>query len=196
MFLFAGPGYGVGPSSWGIAPGQLAPSDALPSCGAAFAWGGRDRGDRRAMTWARPRAFRRLADHFGVAMGKRQTRSAAWDKPRGNTKHLLDAMPIAYAVIYILARWARRSLQRMGPAVGHRSGGGICKAMNRSLARGGARTDAAVVRIRGAGLFSRPESPFIGMTIGDIEAGTQTGYRAFVERIRRGGAVIEWIWPR
>ncbi|MGV8268596.1 TrkA C-terminal domain-containing protein, partial [Pseudomonas aeruginosa] len=34
-------------------------------------------------------------------------------------------------------------------------------------------------------------SPFIGKTVGEIEAGTQAGFRAFVERIRRGGKIIE-----
>jgi len=113
--------------------------------------------------------------------------------PPDEAKTLLDAMPIAYAVTYIFGTVGSAIiLAQIGPKMLGINLVEACKAYERSLGAG--EVDEGAIKwhqfeLRAYALA--PNSPYIGKRVGDIEAGVEEGYRAFVERIRRDGKIIE-----
>jgi len=109
------------------------------------------------------------------------------------TQALLDAMPIAYAVTYIFGTVGSAIiLAQIGPKLLGIDLVAACKAYEQKLGAGQGAADAThwyEFEVRAYAIAEN--SPFIGKTVGEVEAGTQAGFRAFVERIRRGGKIIE-----
>lgn len=109
------------------------------------------------------------------------------------TKMLLDGMPIAYAVTYIFGTVGSAIiLAQIGPRLLGIDLVAACKEYEQMLgagSAGGAGTEWHEFEVRAYSVA--PNSPFIGRSVGDLEAGTHDGVRAFIERIRRGGKIIE-----
>ncbi|GAA0834771.1 MAG: aspartate-alanine antiporter [Cupriavidus sp.] len=110
------------------------------------------------------------------------------------TKVLLDGMPIAYAVTYIFGTVGSAIiLAQLGPKLLNIDLVAACKEYETMLGAGSASADGATewhdFEMRAYSVAQ--DSPFIGRTVGEIEAGTREGVRAFVERIRRNGKIIE-----
>lgn len=109
------------------------------------------------------------------------------------TKMLLDGMPIAYAVTYIFGTVGSAIiLAQIGPRLLGIDLVAACKEYEQMLgagSAGGAGTEWHEFEVRAYAVA--PDSPFIGRSVGDLEAGTRDGVRAFIERIRRGGKIIE-----
>ncbi|WP_427309549.1 aspartate-alanine antiporter [Cupriavidus sp. H39] len=113
--------------------------------------------------------------------------------PPDEAKQLLDAMPIAYAVTYIFGTVGSAIiLAQLGPKLLGIDLVAACKDYEMKLGageEGEGGTKWHDFQLRAYSIA--PNSPFIGRAVGDLEASTQEGVRAFVERIRRGGKIIE-----
>jgi len=109
------------------------------------------------------------------------------------TKQLLDGMPIAYAVTYIFGTVGSAIiLAQIGPKLLGIDLVAACKDYERELgagAEGEGGTEWHDFELRAYALA--PHSPYIGKSVGDLEAHTPEGVRAFIERIRRDGKIIE-----
>ncbi|MEN5167165.1 aspartate-alanine antiporter [Achromobacter kerstersii] len=193
MFLFA-VGYGVGPQFVrGIAKDGL-PQAIFAAIMALFSLG--------AAAVAAVIAGYDLGSAAGLFAGS-QTISASMGlatdainrlgKSPEEAQALLDAMPIAYAVTYIFGTVGSAIiLAQIGPKLLGIDLVAACKEYEQMLGAGSAaegETQWHDFEVRAYSVA--PESPFIGRAVGDIEAGTQDGVRAFVERIRRDGKIIE-----
>lgn len=193
MFLFA-VGYGVGPqfvrgvAKDGLPQAIFAVVMALLSLGAAVVaaiLAGYDLGSAAGLFAG--------SQTISASMGLATDAINRLGRSPEETQALLDAMPIAYAVTYIFGTVGSAIvLAQIGPKLLGIDLVAACKAYELKL---GAAQDAAggtnwyEFELRAYSVAEN--SPFIGRTVGDIEAGTQAGFRAFVERIRRGGKIIE-----
>lgn len=193
MFLFA-VGYGVGPQFVrGIAKDGL-PQAIFAAIMALFSLG--------AAAVAAVLAGYDLGSAAGLFAGS-QTISASMGlatdainrlgKSPEEAQALLDAMPIAYAVTYIFGTVGSAIiLAQIGPKLLGIDLVAACKEYEQMLGAGSAAAGETQWHDFEVRAYSvAPESPFIGRAVGDIEAGTQDGVRAFVERIRRDGKIIE-----
>ena len=110
------------------------------------------------------------------------------------TRTLLDAMPIAYAVTYIFGTVGSAIiLAQIGPKLLGIDLVAACKDYERQMGAGEAEGAGGMqwhnFELRAYALA--PDAPYIGKSVGEIEAGTREGFRAFIERIRRDGKIIE-----
>ena len=107
-------------------------------------------------------------------------------------KQLLDGMPIAYAVTYIFGTVGSAILlAQIGPKLLGIDLVAACKDYEQQLGAGadGEGTEWHEFELRAYALA--PHSPYIGKSVAELEASTAEGVRAFIERIRRGGKIIE-----
>jgi putative transport protein len=108
-------------------------------------------------------------------------------------QQLLDGMPIAYAVTYIFGTVGSAIiLAQIGPKLLGIDLVAACKEYEQMLGAGAAgdgSTEWHDFELRAYALA--PGSPYIGRNVGDLEASTREGVRAFIERIRRNGKIIE-----
>ncbi|MFC4521356.1 aspartate-alanine antiporter [Cupriavidus pinatubonensis] len=113
--------------------------------------------------------------------------------PPDETGKLLEGMPIAYAVTYIFGTvGSALILAQIGPKLLGIDLVAACKDYERELGAGEAvegSTDWHEFELRAYVLAA--DSPFIGKSVADLEAHTAQGHRAFIERIRREGRIIE-----
>jgi len=114
--------------------------------------------------------------------------------PPDQSKAMLDAMPIAYAVTYIFGTIGSAIiLAILGPKLLNINLEQACKDYEDRL-RGGAEPsseDAQWHQYEVRAYQIAPDSQYIGKTVGETEASTREGVRVFVHRIRRGGQIIE-----
>jgi len=194
MFLFA-VGYGVGPqfvrgiAKDGLPQALFAVIMALFSLGAAVVaamLAGYDLGSAAGLF----AGSQTISASMGLATDaiNRLGRSAE------ETQALLDAMPIAYAVTYIFGTVGSAIiLAQIGPKLLGIDLVAACKEYEQMLGSSRGAADGATqwyeFEVRAYSVA--PQSPFIGKSVGEIEAGTEEGVRAFVERIRRDGTIIE-----
>lgn len=194
MFLFA-VGYGVGPqfvrgiAKDGLPQALFAVIMALFSLGAAVVaamLAGYDLGSAAGLF----AGSQTISASMGLATDaiNRLGRSAE------ETQALLDAMPIAYAVTYIFGTVGSAIiLAQIGPKLLRIDLVAACKEYEQMLGSSRGAADGATqwyeFEVRAYSVA--PQSPFIGKSVGEIEAGTEEGVRAFVERIRRDGTIIE-----
>ena len=193
MFLFA-VGYGVGPqfvrgiAKDGLPQAIFAVVMALLSLGAAVIaamLAGYDLGSAAGLLAG--------SQTISASMGLATDAINRLGRTPEEAQALLDAMPIAYAVTYIFGTVGSAIiLAQIGPKLLGIDLIAACKAYEQKLGAGQGAADATQwydFEVRAYSVADN--SPFIGKTVGEIEAGTQAGYRAFVERIRRGGNIIE-----
>ncbi|HUG56666.1 MAG TPA: aspartate-alanine antiporter [Candidimonas sp.] len=193
MFLFA-VGYGVGPqfvrgiAKDGLPQALFAVVMAVVSLGAAAAaakMAGYDLGSAAGLFAG--------SQTISASMGLATDAINRLGRSPEETQALLDAMPIAYAVTYIFGTVGSAIiLAQIGPKLLGIDLVAACKEYEQMLgasAGGGEATKWYEFEVRAYSVA--PQSPFIGKSVGEIEAGTQEGVRAFVERIRRAGAIIE-----
>ncbi len=193
MFLFA-VGYGVGPqfvrgiAKDGLPQALFAAIMALVSLGAAVAaamMAGYDLGSAAGLFAG--------SQTISASMGLATDAINRLGRSPEETQALLDAMPIAYAVTYIFGTVGSAIiLAQIGPKLLGIDLVAACKEYEQMLgaSRGeGEATSWYEFEVRAYSVA--PQSPFIGKSVGEIEAGTQEGVRAFVERIRRAGTIIE-----
>ncbi|CUJ59060.1 aspartate-alanine antiporter [Achromobacter kerstersii] len=193
MFLFA-VGYGVGPqfvrgiAKDGLPQAIFAVIMALFSLGAAAVaavLAGYDLGSAAGLFAG--------SQTISASMGLATDAINRLGKSPEEAQALLDAMPIAYAVTYIFGTVGSAIiLAQIGPKLLGIDLVAACKEYEQMLGAGSAaegETQWHDFEVRAYSVA--PESPFIGRAVGDIEAGTQDGVRAFVERIRRDGKIIE-----
>jgi putative transport protein len=113
--------------------------------------------------------------------------------PPDEARNLLESMPIAYAVTYIFGTvGSALILAQLGPKLLGIDLVAACRDYERELGAGEsteAGTEWHEFEIRAYTLAA--DSPFIGRTVGELEAHTPEGHRAFIERIRRDGKIIE-----
>ncbi|MGO4813830.1 aspartate-alanine antiporter [Cupriavidus sp. 2MCAB6] len=113
--------------------------------------------------------------------------------PPDEARKLLEGMPIAYAVTYIFGTVGSAIiLAQIGPKLLGIDLVAACRDYERQLGAGESGevgTEWHEFELRAYSLA--PDSPFIGRAVGDIEASTPEGHRAFIERIRRDGKIIE-----
>ncbi|MNK88759.1 Aspartate/alanine antiporter [compost metagenome] len=109
------------------------------------------------------------------------------------TKVLLDGMPIAYAVTYIFGTVGSAIiLAQIGPKLLGIDLVAACKEYEHLL--GASEGEDAGMQWHNFELRAyklAADAPYIGRTVGDVESHTQAGFRAFIERIRRDGKIIE-----
>lgn len=193
MFLFA-VGYGVGPqfvrgiAKDGLPQAIFAVIMALFSLGAAAAaavFAGYDLGSAAGLFAG--------SQTISASMGLATDAINRLGKSPEEAQALLDAMPIAYAVTYIFGTVGSAIiLAQIGPKLLGIDLVAACKEYEQMLGAGsGAEGETQWHDFEVRAYSVAPESPFIGRAVGDIEAGTQDGVRAFVERIRRDGKIIE-----
>ena len=193
MFLFA-VGYGVGPqfvrgiAKDGLPQAIFAVSMALFSLGAAAVaavLAGYDLGSAAGLFAG--------SQTISASMGLATDAINRLGKSPEEAQALLDAMPIAYAVTYIFGTVGSAIiLAQIGPKLLGIDLVAACKEYEQMLGAGSAAAGETQWHDFEVRAYSvAPESPFIGRAVGDIEAGTQDGVRAFVERIRRDGKIIE-----
>lgn len=193
MFLFA-VGYGVGPqfvrgiAKDGLPQAIFAVVMALLSLGAAVAaaiLAGYDLGSAAGLFAG--------SQTISASMGLATDAIGRLGRSPEDTQALLDAMPIAYAVTYIFGTVGSAIvLAQIGPKLLGIDLVAACKAYEVKLGAGQGGTDATNWYEFDVRAYSVAQnSPFIGRTVSEIEAGVQPGFRAFVERIRRGGKIIE-----
>ncbi len=194
MFLFA-VGYGVGPqfvrgiAKDGLPQALFAVIMALFSLGAAVVaamLAGYDLGSAAGLFAG--------SQTISASMGLATDAINRLGRSPEETQALLDAMPIAYAVTYIFGTVGSAIiLAQIGPKLLGIDLVAACKDYEKMLGSGRGAADGATqwyeFEVRAYSVA--PQSPFIGKSVGEIEAGTEEGVRAFVERIRRGGAIIE-----
>lgn len=115
--------------------------------------------------------------------------------PPDDARKLLDAMPIAYAVSYIFGTVGSAIiLSQIGPRLLGIDLVAACKDYERQLGAGEAGAEGTEwhdFELRAYAL--EPDSPFVGRSVGDLEAHTPEGHRAFIERIRRGDKIIDAV---
>ncbi|WP_454669498.1 aspartate-alanine antiporter [Achromobacter kerstersii] len=193
MFLFA-VGYGVGPqfvrgiAKDGLPQAIFAVTMALFSLGAAAVaavLAGYDLGSAAGLFAG--------SQTISASMGLATDAINRLGKSPEEAQALLDAMPIAYAVTYIFGTVGSAIiLAQIGPKLLGIDLVAACKEYEQMLGAGsGAEGETQWHDFEVRAYSVAPESPFIGRAVGDIEAGTQDGVRAFVERIRRDGKIIE-----
>lgn len=193
MFLFA-VGYGVGPqfvrgiAKDGLPQAIFAVIMALFSLGAAAVaavLAGYDLGSAAGLFAG--------SQTISASMGLATDAINRLGKSPEEAQALLDAMPIAYAVTYIFGTVGSAIiLAQIGPKLLGIDLVAACKEYEQMLGAGsGAEGETQWHDFEVRAYSVAPESPFIGRAVGDIEAGTQDGVRAFVERIRRDGKIIE-----
>lgn len=193
MFLFA-VGYGVGPqfvrgiAKDGLPQAIFAVIMALLSLGASIVAAmiaGYDLGSAAGLFAG--------SQTISASMGLATDAINRLGRSPEETQALLDAMPIAYAVTYIFGTVGSAIiLAQIGPKLLGIDLVAACKAYEQKLGAGQGTADATQwyeFEVRAYAIADN--SPFIGKSVGEIEAGTQAGFRAFVERIRRGGKIIE-----
>ncbi|MFJ5382742.1 aspartate-alanine antiporter [Cupriavidus sp. CER94] len=193
MFLFA-VGYGVGPqfvrgiAKDGVPQAIFAAILAVLSLGAsvvAAMVAGYDLGSAAGLFAG--------SQTISASMGLATDAINRLGRPPEETKMLLDGMPIAYAVTYIFGTVGSAIiLAQIGPRLLGIDLVAACKEYEQMLgagSAGGAGTEWHEFEVRAYAVA--PDSPFIGRSVGDLEAGTHDGVRAFIERIRRGGKIIE-----
>lgn len=193
MFLFA-VGYGVGPqfvrgiAKDGLPQAIFAVVMALLSLGAAVVaaiLAGYDLGSAAGLFAG--------SQTISASMGLATDAVGRLGRSPEDTQALLDAMPIAYAVTYIFGTVGSAIiLAQIGPKLLGIDLVAACKAYEVKLGAGQGGADATNWYEFDVRAYSVAQnSPFIGRTVSEIEAGVQPGFRAFVERIRRGGKIIE-----
>ena len=193
MFLFA-VGYGVGPqfvrgiAKDGLPQAIFAVVMALLSLGAAVVaaiLAGYDLGSAAGLFAG--------SQTISASMGLATDAIGRLGRSPEDTQALLDAMPIAYAVTYIFGTVGSAIiLAQIGPKLLGIDLVAACKAYEVKLGAGQGGADATNWYEFDVRAYSVAQnSPFIGRTVSEIEAGVQPGFRAFVERIRRGGKIIE-----
>lgn len=193
MFLFA-VGYGVGPqfvrgiAKDGLPQAIFAVVMALLSLGSAVVaaiLAGYDLGSAAGLFAG--------SQTISASMGLATDAIGRLGRSPEDTQALLDAMPIAYAVTYIFGTVGSAIiLAQIGPKLLGIDLVAACKAYEVKLGAGQGGTDATNWYEFDVRAYSVAQnSPFIGRTVSEIEAGVQPGFRAFVERIRRGGKIIE-----
>lgn len=193
MFLFA-VGYGVGPqfvrgiAKDGLPQAIFAVVMALLSLGAAVVaalLAGYDLGSAAGLFAG--------SQTISASMGLATDAINRLGRSPEETQALLDAMPIAYAVTYIFGTVGSAIiLAQIGPKLLGIDLVAACKQYEQKMGAGGGAEDASnwyEFEVRAYSVAA--QSPFIGRTVGELEAGTQPGVRAFVERIRRDGVIIE-----
>ncbi|MPS81275.1 MAG: aspartate-alanine antiporter [Achromobacter sp.] len=193
MFLFA-VGYGVGPqfvrgiAKDGLPQAIFAVVMALLSLGAAVVaalLAGYDLGSAAGLFAG--------SQTISASMGLATDAINRLGRSPEETQALLDAMPIAYAVTYIFGTVGSAIiLAQIGPKLLGIDLVTACKQYEQKMGAGGGAEDASnwyEFEVRAYSVAA--QSPFIGRTVGELEAGTQPGVRAFVERIRRDGVIIE-----
>jgi len=106
------------------------------------------------------------------------------------SKKLLDAMPVAYAVTYIFGTagtaWILSSL---GPKLLGVDLQKVCKEYEAKMAGGKEASGLTGYRMVTARAY-KLKGGFAGKTVADVEA-LFGDYRVFIERVRHGGAIIE-----
>ncbi|MDH1521318.1 aspartate-alanine antiporter [Achromobacter mucicolens] len=193
MFLFA-VGYGVGPqfvrgiAKDGLPQAIFAVVMALLSLGAAVVaaiLAGYDLGSAAGLFAG--------SQTISASMGLATDAIGRLGRSPEDTQALLDAMPIAYAVTYIFGTVGSAIiLAQIGPKLLGIDLEAACKAYEVKLGAGQGGEDATNWYEFDLRAYSVAQnSPFIGRTVSEIEAGVQPGFRAFIERIRRGGKIIE-----
>jgi putative transport protein len=193
MFLFA-VGYGVGPqfvrgiAKDGLPQAIFAVIMALLSLGAAVIAAiiaGYDLGSAAGLFAG--------SQTISASMGLATDAINRLGRSPEETQALLDGMPIAYAVTYIFGTVGSAIiLAQIGPKLLGIDLVAACKEYEQMLGAGRGGDEAAQWHEFEMRAYSvAPESPFIGRTVGEIEAGTKDGFRAFVERIRRAGEIID-----
>ncbi len=193
MFLFA-VGYGVGPqfvrgiAKDGLPQAIFAVVMALLSLGAAVVaaiLAGYDLGSAAGLFAG--------SQTISASMGLATDAIGRLGRSPDDTQALLDAMPIAYAVTYIFGTVGSAIiLAQIGPKLLGIDLVAACKAYEVKMGAGQGGADATNWYEFDVRAYSVAQnSPFIGRTVSEIEAGVQPGFRAFVERIRRGGKIIE-----
>ncbi|CAG9164500.1 aspartate-alanine antiporter [Cupriavidus pampae] len=193
MFLFA-VGYGVGPqfvrgiAKDGVPQAIFAVVMALLSLGAAVAaamLAGYDLGSAAGLFAG--------SQTISASMGLATDAINRLGLPPDEAKVLLDGMPIAYAVTYIFGTVGSAIiLAQIGPKLLGIDLPAACRDYEKMLGAGGGADGATEWHDFEVRAYSvAPNSPFIGRPIGEIEAGTHDGVRAFVERIRRNGKIME-----
>lgn len=193
MFLFA-VGYGVGPqfvrgiAKDGLPQAIFAVIMALLSLGAtviAAIIAGYDLGSAAGLFAG--------SQTISASMGLATDAINRLGRSPEETQALLDGMPIAYAVTYIFGTVGSAIiLAQIGPKLLGIDLVAACKEYEQMLGAGRGGDEAAQWHEFEMRAYSvAPESPFIGRTVGEIEAGTKDGFRAFVERIRRAGEIID-----
>lgn len=193
MFLFA-VGYGVGPqfvrgiAKDGLPQAIFAVIMALLSLGAAVVAAmiaGYDLGSAAGLFAG--------SQTISASMGLATDAINRLGRTPEESQALLDAMPIAYAVTYIFGTVGSAIiLAQIGPKLLGIDLVAACKAYELKLGAGQGAADTThwyEFEVRAYAVAE--SSSFIGRTVGEIEAGTQAGFRAFVERIRRGGKIVE-----
>jgi putative transport protein len=111
--------------------------------------------------------------------------------PPDQTKAMLDAMPTAYAVTYIFGTIGSAIiLAQLGPILLRINLVAACKEYEET--HGGGTTGGQQWHQFEMRAFKvPPDSPVVGKTISQAEALGPSGYRLFVERIRRNGKIEE-----
>jgi len=193
MFLFA-VGYGVGPqfvrgiAKDGLPQAVFAVIMAILSLGSAVVaamLAGYDLGSAAGLFAG--------SQTISASMGLATDAINRLGRSPEETQALLDAMPIAYAVTYIFGTVGSAIiLAQIGPKLLGIDLVAACKAYEQKLGAGQGSADSThwyEFEVRSYAVADN--SPFIGKTVGEIEGGTPAGFRAFVERIRRGGKIIE-----
>ncbi|REE91277.1 aspartate-alanine antiporter [Cupriavidus plantarum] len=194
MFLFA-VGYGVGPqfvrgiARDGVPQAIFAVVMALLSLGAALAaalMAGYDLGSAAGLFAG--------SQTISASMGLATDAINRLGLTPEETKAMLDGMPIAYAVSYIFGTVGSAIiLAQIGPKLLGIDLPAACREYEKMLGAGGSGGEAGTewheFEVRAYSVA--PDSVFIGKPIGELEAGTRDGVRAFVERIRRDGKIIE-----
>ena len=193
MFLFA-VGYGVGPqfvrgiAKDGLPQAIFAVVMALLSLGAAAVAAiiaGYDLGSAAGLLAG--------SQTISASMGLATDAINRLGRSPEETQALLDAMPIAYAVTYIFGTVGSAIiLAQIGPKLLGIDLVAACKEYEKMLGAGEAEQGATEWHEFEMRAYSvAPESPFIGKSVGELEAGTREGVRAFIERIRRDGDIME-----
>jgi putative transport protein len=115
-------------------------------------------------------------------------------KSADQTKQLLDAMPIAYAVTYIFGTIGSAVLlAKIGPALLRIDLAAECRRYEQQMGESGPQDQP------GGGWHKfelrayrvRPGGPFVGLTAAQAERLAPHDTRLFIERIRRGGEIID-----
>lgn len=108
------------------------------------------------------------------------------------SKRLLDAMPIAYAVTYIYGTiGSALVLAMLGPKLLRIDLVKACQDYEKSLGGGSSATGPVSAHVELRAYKVPAGSRFIGMSVGQAEHAEPGGVRLFVERIRRGGQLID-----
>jgi len=114
--------------------------------------------------------------------------------PPADTKALLDAMPVAYAVTYIFGTIGSAIvLSMVGPAILGVDLEAACRDYEEKLGGGRDLTEAGTAwhRYELRAYRVAEGRSVVGCTVAEAEQATASGARLFVERIRRGGELMD-----